>query len=105
MSSVVFAKLNEAARLPEETAEGSFVYNVFATEDVTIEPGQLVRIRTGVTVTSDRHMLTEGDRERGFNSQLIESDKTTEITPSFINALETPVEIKTGEKIAELKFL
>ncbi|MGB6691752.1 MAG: dUTP diphosphatase [Terracidiphilus sp.] len=107
--------LERAARLPEVAHPGEDLgYDVFALEAVTLAPRATVRVRTGIAVEA-RHPETGAalgllvrDRSsmaaRGIATTggVIDAGYRGEILVLMTNLGENAVELKAGEKIAQM---
>jgi dUTP pyrophosphatase len=108
-------RLDQAARLPVVAHPGEDLgYDVFALEGVTLAPRGTVRVRTGIAVEA-RHPKTGAplgllvrDRSsmaaRGIAATggVIDAGYRGEILILLTNLGETDVELKAGEKIAQM---
>jgi dUTP pyrophosphatase len=107
--------LDPSARAPVVAHPGEDLgYDLFALEDVQLEPRSTVRVRTGIAVEA-RHPTTGvalGLLVRDRSSMAAKGIATTagvidagyrgEILILMTNLGDTPVELKAGEKIAQL---
>ena len=107
--------LEEGARLPVVAHPGEDLgYDLFALETVVLEPQETTRVRTGISVEA-RHPGTDAplgllvrDRSsmaaRGIvtTGGVIDAGYRGEILVLMTNFGETTVEIKSGEKIAQM---
>jgi dUTP pyrophosphatase len=108
-------RLDEAARLPVVAHPGEDLgYDVFALETVMLAPRATVRVRTGIAVEA-RHPRTDAplgllvrDRSsmasRGIAATggVIDAGYRGEILILLTNLSESDVELKPGEKIAQM---
>jgi dUTP pyrophosphatase len=108
-------KLEEGARLPAVAHPGEDLgYDVFALEAAVIAPHQTMRVRTGISVEA-RHPQTGHplgllvrDRSsmaaRGLatTAGVIDAGYRGEVLIVMTNLGEAAVEVKAGEKIAQL---
>ena len=108
-------RLEAGARLPVVAHPGEDLgYDVFALEGAIIEPHQTVRVRTGISVEA-RHPATSRplgllvrDRSsmaaRGLatTAGVIDAGYRGEVLIVMTNLGQSPVEMKAGEKIAQL---
>lgn len=107
--------LEDGARLPVVTHPGEDLgYDVFLLEGVHLEPRATTRLRTGIAVEA-RHPETDAplgllvrDRSsmavRGLacTGGVIDAGYRGEILIVMTNLSNTPVELKAGEKIAQM---
>jgi dUTP pyrophosphatase len=107
--------LDPSARAPVVAHPGEDLgYDLFALEDVQLEPRSTVRVRTGIAVEA-RHPTTGvalGLLVRDRSSMAAKGIATTagvidagyrgEILILMTNLGDTPVELKAGEKIAQM---
>ncbi len=108
-------RLEEAARLPVVAHPGEdLAYDLFALESALIAPHQTVRVRTGIAVEA-RHPETGAplgllvrDRSsmaaRGLatTAGVIDAGYRGEVLIVMTNLGLAPVELKAGEKIAQM---
>jgi len=108
-------RLDEAARLPVVAHPGEDLgYDLFALEGAVLEGGATVKMRTGIaveardTVTGDALGLLVRDRSsmasRGIATTggVIDAGYRGEILVLMTNLGEAAVELKAGEKIAQM---
>lgn len=109
-------KLHADAKLPTCSHPGSdLAYDVYALEDVEIDPHKIYRVRTGIAAqfhTSwfgrGRYGLIVKDRSSVAESGLftvggvIDSSYTGELFVMFRNVSQVIVDIKAGQKIAQI---
>jgi dUTP pyrophosphatase len=107
--------VDEGARLPVVAHPGEDLgYDVFALESVVLAPQVTVRVRTGIVVEA-RHPQTDAplgllvrDRSsmasRGLatTAGVIDAGYRGEILIVMTNLGNTPVELKAGDKIAQM---
>ena len=107
--------LQEGAKLPEVAHPGEDLgYDVFALEAVVLEPRKTVRVRTGISVEA-RHPetgvalgLLVRDRSsmasRGIatTAGVIDAGYRGEVQIVMTNLGAEPLELKAGEKIAQM---
>lgn len=108
-------KLREGARLPFRASEWSAGADLYACLEraVTIEPGEILRVPTGIAVAPDRQdvMLCLFPRS-GLASQfgitlansvgVVDSDYRGEIEVALINLGQDPFLLEDGVRIAQL---
>lgn len=107
--------LEPGARLPMVAHPGEDLgYDVFALETVTLPPGVTLRLRTGIAVEArhpetgvplgilirDRSSLAS--RGLAATAGVIDAGYRGEILIVMTNLTPTPLELKTGEKIAQM---
>ena len=107
--------LAPGARVPEVAHPGEDLgYDVFALETVVLVPSHTVRVRTGIAVEArhpetgiplgllvrDRSSL--GSRGIATTAGVIDAGYRGEVQIVMTNLGETPVEIKSGDKIAQM---
>lgn len=107
--------LDQTARLPVVAHPGEDLgYDIYSLEAVTLEPRQTARLRSGIAVEA-RHPATGAplgllvrDRSsmaaRGLATTggVIDSGYRGEILVVMTNLGDSPVELKAGEKIAQM---
>lgn len=108
--TVIFKPLTELATIPRRATDGSAGFDLFSTANATIWPGAMALISTDIACAipdgycgmiwprsgmAVRHGI---DRLAG----LIDSDYRGNVQISLINHGDRPVEIKKGERIAQL---
>lgn len=116
----VFLSHNDA-KIPSRMYEGDVGYDLYAIEDYTVPPGTVVEIKTGVHLAIPKGMFVQVNTRSGHGIQglyvhhgVIDQGYTGEITIFFFNVCATvdtngimikePVEIKKGDKVAQLLF-
>ena len=108
-------RLDPAARLPVVAHPGEDLgYDVFALEGAVLAPHQTLRVRTGIAVEARHPETTEPlgllvrDRSsmaaRGLatTAGVIDAGYRGEVLIVMTNLGDTPVELKPGEKIAQM---
>lgn len=107
--------LETGAKLPVVAHPGEDLgYDVFSLESVLLEPHRTVRVRTGISVEA-RHPATDAplgllvrDRSsmasRGIatTAGVIDAGYRGEVQIVMTNLGERPIELKAGEKIAQM---
>jgi dUTP pyrophosphatase len=104
--------LDENATQPTQGTPGSAGFDLYATSNHTVYHGALVRIPTGIAL-----QIPEGYAgfiwprsgmaiRYGFDTHagLIDSDYTGEISVAGMNHGDRPIEIKKGDRIAQIVF-
>lgn len=111
-------KRDPRAKLLERSTEGSVGYDLFALEEISIEPGEFVLIRTGLVIEAEppyalfifpRSSLFKNKRLIMPNSAgIIDFDycgEEDEIKIPVLNLGKEKVVIKAHEKIAQAVFI
>ncbi len=111
-------KRDPRAKLLEKSTEGSVGYDLFALEEISIEPGEFVLIRTGLVIEAEppyalfifpRSSLFKNKRLIMPNSAgIIDFDycgEEDEIKIPVLNLGKEKVVIKAHEKIAQAVFI
>lgn len=108
--TIIFKRINENAILPRRATDGSAGFDLFATQNCILWPGASALIASGISMAippgfcgmiwprsgmATRHAI---DRLAG----LIDSDYRGEVMISLINHGDRQVEIKRGDRIAQL---
>lgn len=111
-----FKKLTDNATMPERATKGSAGYDISASETVTIQPGEIKLVSTGLAVQmkQDDVMLlidrSSNPRKRGLilsNSVgVIDHDYfPNEFKGMFTNITDKPVTIEAGQRIMQAVFV
>ena len=111
-----FKKLTNEAILPERATKGSAGYDISASESVTIQPGEIKLVPTGLAVQMEQDdvMLlidrSSNPRKRGIvlsNSVgVIDHDYfPNEFMGMFTNITDQPVTIEAGQRIMQAIFV
>ncbi len=111
-----FKKLTNEAILPERATKGSAGYDISASQAVTIEPGEIKLVPTGLAVQMEQDdvMLlidrSSNPRKRGIvlsNSVgVIDHDYfPNEFMGMFTNITDQPVTIEAGQRIMQAVFV
>lgn len=111
-----FKKLNDNATMPERATKGSAGYDIAASETVTIQPGEIKLVSTGLAVQMEQDdvMLlidrSSNPRKRGLilsNSVgVIDHDYfPSEFMGMFTNITDKPVTIEAGQRIMQAVFV
>ncbi|WP_042753240.1 dUTP diphosphatase [Lactococcus garvieae] len=111
-----FKKLTDNATMPERATKGSAGYDISASETVTIQPGEIKLVSTGLAVqmAQDDVMLlidrSSNPRKRGLilsNSVgVIDHDYfPNEFKGMFTNITDKPVTIEAGQRIMQAVFV
>ncbi len=111
-------KKDPRAKLPEKSTEQSVGYDLFALEDVSLEPGEFALIRTGLVIqTEPPYALFIFPRSSLFKNKslimpnsagIIDFDycgEEDEIRIPVVNLGKKTVTIKANEKIAQAVFI
>ena len=111
-----FKQLNENATKPDRATEGSAGYDIAASETVTIQPGQIKLVSTGLAAEMDKDdvMLlidrSSNPLKRGIvlsNSLgVIDHDYfPNEFKGMFTNISDKPVTLEAGQRIMQAVFV
>lgn len=111
-----FKKLSNSASIPERATKGSAGYDISASETVTIGPGEIKLVSTGLAVQMEQDdvMLlidrSSNPRKRGLvlsNSVgVIDHDYfPSEFKGMFTNITDKPVTIEVGQRIMQAVFV
>lgn len=111
-----FKKLTDNATMPERATKGSAGYDISASETVTIQPGEIKLVSTGLAVQMEQDdvMLlidrSSNPRKRGLilsNSVgVIDHDYfPIEFMGMFTNITDKPVTIEAGQRIMQAVFV
>ena len=110
--SIKIKLLHQYATQPTRVTEGSAGFDLYATENHTVWPGARVKIPTGVSLGIPAGYAgfiwprSGMAIKYGFDilAGLIDSDFKNEIMVAAINHGERMIEIKRGERIAQIIF-
>jgi len=111
-----FKKLTNNATMPERATKGSAGYDISASETVTIQPGEIKLVSTGLAIQMEQDdvMLlidrSSNPRKRGLilsNSLgVIDHDYfPNEFKGMFTNITDKPVTIEAGQRIMQAVFV
>lgn len=111
-----FKKLTNEAILPERATKGSAGYDISASESVTIQPGEIKLVPTGLAVQMEQDdvMLlmdrSSNPRKRGISLSnsvgVIDHDYfPNEFMGMFTNITDQPVTIEAGQRIMQAIFV
>lgn len=111
-----FKKLTDNATMPERATKGSAGYDISASETVTIQPGEIKLVHTGLAaqMEQDDVMLlidrSSNPRKRGLvlsNSiGVIDHDYfPNEFKGMFTNITDKPVTVEAGQRIMQAVFV
>ncbi|MFK4973358.1 dUTP diphosphatase [Lactococcus garvieae] len=111
-----FKKLTDNATMPERATKGSAGYDISASETVTIQPGEIKLVSTGLAVQMEQDdvMLlidrSSNPRKRGLvlsNSiGVIDHDYfPNEFKGMFTNITDKPVTIEVSQRIMQAVFV
>ena len=106
------AKLNENAQVPQRNGKGDAGYDVFAVEDAVIDPGTWKGVGTGITLEfpSDCYARVAPRSGLAFKKGIdvfagvVDSSYRGEIRAILMNHGTEPVEVKVGDRIAQIIF-
>lgn len=111
-----FKKLTDNATMPERATKGSAGYDISSSEAITIQPGEIKLVSTGLAVQMEQDdvMLlidrSSNPRKRGLilsNSVgVIDHDYfPNEFKGMFTNITDKPVTIEVGQRIMQAVFV
>jgi len=110
--SLEIARLKESAILPVRATPNAAGMDLFSTETVTIEPGQLRLIGTGVAIALQpwhvgfvcpRSGMALRNRVTVLNAPgVVDPDYRGEVGVILINLGDEPYQVKVGARIAQL---
>jgi len=116
MDTLSVKRLTDTARLPMRQTPGSAGYDLYAdVEELTIHPGEIRRIPTGIAIAiGDIHAAAFIYARSGIASKfgvspancvgVIDSDYRGEIQVPLMNHGKEPFVIRRGDRIAQLLF-
>lgn len=116
MKTLSVKRLTDTARLPMRQTSGSAGYDLYAdVEELTIQPGEICRVPTGIAVAiGDVHAAAFIYARSGIASKfgvspancvgVIDSDYRGEIQVPLMNHGKEPFVIRRGDRIAQLLF-
>lgn len=116
--TVKVKKLKEQAVMPKRATEGSAGADLYACidESVTIAPGQLVKIPTGIAIElSDSHMAAFLFARSGLGVKhgitlsngvgVVDSDYRGEICVGLCNVSDKPYTVSPQERVAQMVIM
>jgi len=104
-------KLHKDATIPVYGTEHSACVDLYAIEDVTIRPGELLRVRSGIAVEMPSGYYIEVYNRSGnaskrqlyiISSRVIDSDYRGEIFAPIKNLGGIPQTIRKGDRFAQM---
>lgn len=106
------AKLHPEAEIPQRNGPGDAGYDVFAVEDAIIDPQEWKGVGTGITLEfpSDCYARVAPRSGLAFKKGIhvlagvVDSSYRGEIRAILLNHGKVPVEIRKGDRIAQLIF-
>ena len=116
MDTLSVKRLTDTARLPMRQTPGSAGYDLYVdVEELTIQPGEICRIPTGIAIAiGDIHAAAFIYARSGIASKfgvspancvgVIDSDYRGEIQVPLMNHGKKPFVIRRGDRIAQLLF-
>ena len=116
MDTLSVRRLTGTARLPMRQTPGSAGYDLYAdVEELTIQPGEICRIPTGIAIAiGDIYTAAFISARSGIASKfgvspancvgVIDSDYRGEIQVPLMNHGKEPFVIRRGDRIAQLLF-
>lgn len=109
MITIKIKRLNDFAILPDYSHPGDAGMNLYAAVDVTIQPGEVVKVSTGIAteipegfvglIWDRSSMGSKGVKRMGG---VIDAGYRGEIMVALLNTTAAPFEIKKGDKIAQM---
>lgn len=107
---IKFKRLDKSAQIPIRATAGSAGFDVFSNGHYTITPNVRCLLDTGIAMQLPSDMWGELKPRSGLAAKhgldvlagVIDSDYTGDIKVSLINLGDAPVEIKKGDRIAQL---
>jgi len=112
MKQIKVMKLKSDAILPTRAHDGDAGLDLYSLENYTIEPGEIVKVSTGVAVGIEhgyvgfvRDRSSVGSRGLKVTAGIIDAGYTGEATVVLINVSNRPQTIGRGLKIAQLLVL
>lgn len=115
---VEIMKTHPDAQIPEYKTAGACAFDLSPIEDVTIGPGEIVRLRTGLVVcVPEGYVLLVAARsslpkKHGLcvpqGVGIVDNDycgPTDELLLQLLNFTNAPVEVKKGERLAQGMFV
>lgn len=106
-----FKKLSERACIPTYGSEGAACVDLYAVEDITIYPGELRIVRSGLAMEIPEGYYLEmfnrssmaGKRQVVIvSSRVVDSDFRGELICPMKNIGTTPVTIEVGDRFAQM---
>lgn len=108
-----YMKLSKTAIAPKRFTNGSAGYDLFANEDATILPRQIVAIKTGIAIAlDDSNVVALMYARSGLSTKnglslingvgVIDSDYRGELTVPLINLSDVAYTVLKGDRIAQL---
>lgn len=106
------AKLHPEAEIPQRNGPGDAGYDVFSVEDAVIDPQEWKGVGTGITLEfpSDCYARVAPRSGLAFKKGIhvlagvVDSSYRGEIRAILLNHGKVPVEIRKGDRIAQLIF-
>jgi deoxyuridine 5'-triphosphate nucleotidohydrolase len=110
-STVRVKKLISHARLPKRATEGSIGFDITSAHDAKLEPQSITKIHTGLAIqVPEGHYLRIAPKSsmsiKGITVEagVIDPDYRGEIIVVLRNHNQTPIQIRQGQKAAQLIF-
>ena len=110
-TSVQIQKLSPLARIPTRATKGSIGFDVYAQQDVTIAPGQIVKISTGLAVAMPDNMYLRIAPRSSLASNhitveggVVDPDYRGDIKVMLKNHNATPITILAHDSMAQFIF-
>jgi len=111
MSEIRFKKLNEHAIIPAYQSSGAAGFDFHSIEDVVLKKGEVVLVSTGLLVEVPEGYELQVRARSGLAAKkgvflvngvgTIDSDYRGEIKIIMSTCLDSPVELKAGERVAQ----
>jgi deoxyuridine 5'-triphosphate nucleotidohydrolase len=102
--TVQIQKLIDSAKIPTCSTKGSIGYDVYSTVDVTVQPGQIYKIPTGLATSLPSGMYlciaprsSQALKHTTIEGGLVDSDYRGEIKVLFKNHSASPIQITTSK--------
>ena len=101
--------LSESASVPQRMSEGAAGYDIKASQDVTIGPGERALVSTGIAMNAPKGTYIRIAPRSGLavknaiqvGAGVVDSDYVGEVKVLLFNCGSSPFEIKTGDRIAQ----
>lgn len=114
-NEVKIKKLRESAIIPTQGSEYAAGYDLYATEDLTISPGCIGKIYTGLAIAPPAGYFGAICARSGLSTKkglrpancvgICDEDYTGEYIVALYNDSDSIQHIEAGERIAQLVFL
>jgi dUTP pyrophosphatase len=104
-------RIDPNAKIPIYGSEGAAAFDLYACEEVTLEPGKRATVRTGLKMAAPKGYHIKICVRSGLAAKhglqvlngpgIIDSDYRGEVMVILHNAGEKPYEVKIGDRIAQ----